>query len=214
MIVRTLTCAEHKDYGFMGWRPNWIPHFDPSSGLGVAHDVLEHARRDPGTIESEFQAFGAIVWLRGESGWFYEHRPHASDIAWQMASDFMQQAEYLDGEGRKLHPAPKTRPLAYDGAEDMVQRCVTKGLALIRSEHEDGYLHGLIDRESAVSYMRMGYRAAERRLGDSFGAASLFDRISEGADRHLKNAEPGMELTLRVDTRAFRVQMDVDYPND
>ncbi len=49
MIVRRFVRQHHEEYGFDGWRPQWIPHFDPSEGLGVAHDTLEHVLHDAGT---------------------------------------------------------------------------------------------------------------------------------------------------------------------
>lgn len=73
-----------------------ILHFDPGEELGVVHDTLKHVLHNAGTVETEF-------WLCGQGGWFYQHRPHASDLAYQMRSgDFLSQAE----------KAPPTRALA------------------------------------------------------------------------------------------------------
>jgi hypothetical protein len=214
MIVRKFTCREHQEFGFTGWRPDWVPHFDPSEGLGVAHDTLEHQAHDKGTVETELMAFGAVVWIRELGGWFQQHTPYMPDVAHQMSGDFLQQAEYLDGECRRLRAAPTTRPLADEHAEDAIQRCVQKGMEMIRSERPDENLDRLIDPTHAASYMRMGFRRAEHRYGRAghYDMAYLFSGIRERADKLLKCAEIGDQLIVRVDVPNLKVHADIEYP--
>ncbi len=217
MIVRRFVRQHHEEYGFDGWRPQWIPHFDPSEGLGVAHDTLEHVLHDAGTVETEFMALGTIAWLRGEGGWFQQHRPHASDLAYQMSGDFMQQAEYLDGEGRVMTPAPATRPLTERHVDEALQECVRQGMKLIRDEHgedQDAFMVTVIDPGSALSYMRMGYRRAARRYAgsDPCEMAHIFDEVMKGAEHHGKYAEIGDVLVVRVELDRCRALLDVERP--
>jgi hypothetical protein len=216
MIVRRFVRQHHEEYGFDGWRPQWIPHFDPSEGLGVAHDTLEHVLHDAGTVETEFMAMGTIAWLRGTGGWFHQHRPHASNLAYQLGGDFLQQAEYLDGEGRKMKTAPKTRPLD-DYMEDVLQECVRKGMKFIRDEHsagEDDFKVTAIDPVSALSYMRMGYRRAARRYAcsDPCEMAHIFDEVMKGAEHHGNYAEINDVLVVRVELDRCRAVLDVERP--
>jgi hypothetical protein len=219
MIVRRFVRHHHEEYGFDGWRPQWIPHFDPSEGLGVAHDTLEHVLHDQGTVETEFMALGTIAWLRGQGGWFQQHRPHSSDLAYQMSGDFMQQAEYLDGENRQMKKAPRTRALAEGYMDDALQECVRKGMKLIRDEHgedEDAFMVTAIDPDSALSYMRMGYRRAARRYAgtDPCEMSYIFDEIMQGAEKHGKHAELGDVLVVRVEVDRCRVTLDAEQPVD
>jgi len=212
MIIRRFVRQHHEEYGFDGWRPQWIPHFDPSEGPGVAHDTLEHVLHDAGTVETEFMAMGAIAWLRGTGGWFHQHRPHASDLAYQMSGDFLQQAEYLDGEDRKMKTAPKTRPLD-DYMEDVLSDCVRKGMAIVRSEHSDRpFIRDAIDPVSALSYMRTGYRRTARRYAgsDPCEMAHIFDEVAKGAEHHGKYAELGDVLVVRVELNRCRAMLDVE----
>ncbi|MFP3609231.1 hypothetical protein SB778_03840 [Paraburkholderia sp. SIMBA_050] len=207
MIVRKFVLKEHRETGFVGWRPSWLPHFDPMEGLGVAHDTLEHMGRDKGTVEEEFMAFGAIVWIREGGGWFQRHSPHQPDVATQMEGDFAENAHYLDG--MKLRAAPATRRLDEDWAESAIERCVEQGMRLLRSEFP-GISH-LIEPQDAHSYMRMGYRRTARRFAHTseWRIAELFDRIASRASRELENAEDeGAELIVRVDTRRHQVHVE------
>ncbi len=216
MIVRRFVRQHHEEYGYDGWRPEWIPHFDPSEGLGVAHDTLEHVLHDAGTVETEFMALGTIAWLRGQGGWFYQHRPHASDLAYQMSGDFLSQADYLDGEGRSMKKAPPTRPLADGDMDDALQECVRKGMKLLADEcdRDGGEKSALIDPVSALSYLRMGFRRAARRYASSDPSEMcwIFDEIMQGAEKHGKHAELGEVLVVRVDMERRRATLDIEQP--
>jgi hypothetical protein len=209
MIVRKFLCKEHPEAGYNGWRPSWMPHFDPMVGLGVAHDTLEHLVSDDGTVEAEFKAFGAIIWLRDGASWFGRNGTN-SDVAYHMSSDFREQAEYLNGEGRRLRTAPRTRRLSDEWAEDAIERCIQKGFKEILNE---GYpsTARLLNRDDVRSYMRIGYRRTQRRFAAAgpHNMASVFDQIAEKADRKLEHAELGDELIVRVDTTFHRVRVEI-----
>lgn len=66
----TFTYAEHKEYGHWGWLDKSKPHFEPITGIGVIHDVVEHFPGGDGGIEDELQAFGAMWLIRGQNGLF------------------------------------------------------------------------------------------------------------------------------------------------
>lgn len=64
-MKRIFVCAEHQEYGGLGWKPLNRPMFDPLQGMGVAHDILEHRPRSTDSLADEIQAFGAMQHIRG-----------------------------------------------------------------------------------------------------------------------------------------------------
>ncbi|MEZ2310799.1 hypothetical protein AB6809_29565 [Paraburkholderia sp. RCC_158] len=212
MITRKFICKEHPEGGFNGWRPSWMPHFDPMPGLGVAHDTLEHLVSDDGTVEAEFKAFGAIVWLRDGASWFGRNGTD-SDVAVHMSGDIREQAEYLNSECRRLRAAPRTQRLSDDCAEEAIERCIQKGFKEILDECSESTAR-LLNRNDVRSYMRIGYRRTQRRFAAAgpHNMAWVFDQIVEQADRKLKGAELDDELIVRVDATLHRVYVDTCYP--
>jgi hypothetical protein len=53
-----------------GWRPEEIPGFDPVPAVMMVHDILEHFPGDEYEPHNEYQAQGAMFWLRHEGGYF------------------------------------------------------------------------------------------------------------------------------------------------
>jgi hypothetical protein len=98
MIVRKLTCKEG-ELG-IGWMPNWVKDaaIDPGQGITVSHDILEHIVDDIGGAEGELMALGALLWIRGESGWFYNQMRMAyrsvTDILGSDIAIILEQIEY------------------------------------------------------------------------------------------------------------------------
>jgi hypothetical protein len=209
MIVRKFVCKEHREAGYSGWRPSWMPHFDPMEGVGVAHDTLEHLVSDDGTVEAEFKAFGGILWLRGGSGWFAQQGSYYSDVADQLTAEFREQAHYLSSEGRCVRPAPRTKRLSDEWAENAIERCIQKGLRAVRGE--DPELARCLDREHIRSYLRIGYRRTARRFADAgpHNMAWIFTSIMNDANRKLKHAEEGDELIVRVEVASRRAHVEI-----
>src|ERR1044072_3858805 len=84
MRTREFVIAEHRDLGYTGLAPNWMPghQADPLQGMGAAHDVLEHGSHD--TVE--WQGLGGSLWVRPE--WYYSRRIGNPDRAENIASEW------------------------------------------------------------------------------------------------------------------------------
>jgi hypothetical protein len=71
---------------------------------------------------------------------------------------------------RQLKRAPRTRALAEGDMDEVPQECVRKGMKLIfdeSGEDENACMVSAIDPDSALIYMRMGCRRAERWFAGS-----------------------------------------------
>lgn len=70
MIHRIFEWREDQELGGYGWIMKGQPTFNASTGLGIAHDTLEHFANRYGSIADEMLAFGAILRVRVEGGYF------------------------------------------------------------------------------------------------------------------------------------------------
>lgn len=79
--------------------------FPNTFGLGIVHDLMEHFEHD-GSLESEFMAFGCMLWGRGEGGYWYQRATGLSKLnsfADQVASDFMgMYQDWSEGNSSEL----------------------------------------------------------------------------------------------------------------
>jgi hypothetical protein len=222
MLIRRFEFKEDPVYGGEGWIPSWMKGANTVTGSGAAHDILEHHPHMALGAEAEFHALGAVYWLRGETGWFYKNtfinlRPENI-----ISRDFPSILERV-GEGTEsLGQPPKTRALSrnhYGDAEDAIQEIIRNGMRFARKEWEDQRDEDYpmpIPSDSdqrILSWMRMGYRYASKRfgMGNNFETEYLFDRITKEVDKH-RDADPGMELTVRINFKKKSVTAYADFP--
>lgn len=193
--------------GIEGWLMKDMPHFDSAYGLGVAHDTLEHF--DNGDcISDELQAFGAIVFGRILGGYWAMQRGDYSGErrpAVQLAADLV---EFIFRNDATI-PARATRPLPSD---DYDVEPVLADIAACTVEHalreqtcwDEWEPKSREEMESimrdAVSWMRVGYRRAQRRWahGNPEQFACLFYDLEAKVD----------ELTKRGPERGEWCEMD------
>lgn len=75
--------------GYTGWIPKGAPReFNSGGGMLVAHDVLEHTRDTTSSWEDELMALGALIFIRGETGYF-SGRVHNPSWGGNMVGDLM-----------------------------------------------------------------------------------------------------------------------------
>lgn len=169
---------DEDERGIEGWIMRDMPHFDAGTGLTVAHDILEHF--DNGTeLEDEMQAFGAIVYGRVEGGyWSLIANGHYTKPAEVLSRDL---SEFLFGHGQIATLQDRvTRPIGTDddyGTEETFAAIAAETLRLGErdwdpEEDEHGNDIELTNAQKeamretmrrAVSWMRVGYRRAQRR---------------------------------------------------
>lgn len=208
MRIYTFIVAKHEEYGTLGFRPSWYPAGDPLSGMAVAHDILEHFPKDTGTAEEEYQALGAALFIRGDSGYFGHNRGNRSPeentaadlpMIWSIQS-------YV-------------KPCLLSRDQDLMTR--TRNV-ITHFKKELEYMEQADnpdeeDLEHIARWIAKGYQRAKKRYGTTRNeniAWGLFQPIEEQADTALKHAEEGMVLTVRVDFRRGleHATVDCDYP--
>lgn len=218
-MERRLRVEMHPEFGTLGLTPLWMPghQSDPLTGMGVAHDVLEHGKADV----CEWQGLGGAVLVRASQGYFQRGRGNP-DAAENIGSDF-RELFYL-WEGQDIPDPGRTRPVDDD---ELIQECVNTGCTMLLSEFDsdsdtDQRRAALLwtrtaQRERMVGWMRRGYRAAQRRYkGRQLAEVEqTFRAIEQEVDRFLDGRtehEPfeGLEVVLHVNVRQCTARLEVE----
>lgn len=213
MKTYTFSVKMHEEYGTLGYAPTWYPNGDPLSGMAVAHDILEHFPHDPGDAEGEFQAFGAGLFIRGDTGYFgrngnmvpaEEHLASEIGMVWGYHTGRDNRTTLRPCGVMKYHETmDQCRKIALLGMGDFVER----GEPIPSEKNIE-----LIARWIARGYKRASIRYAKH---DAYEIAyQLFEPIETQADALLKHADEGMVLTVHVDLSHLKVALDVDYPRE
>lgn len=221
-MKRTFEIKRHEEYGNVGLAPRWMSadQRDPLTGMGVAHDILEHGSDD----RVEWQGLGGAIFVRGETGYFSRDGRRNTDPVENIASDFTQLFHYWCG---KELPSPgKTRPLAESWAEQMVCDVVDRGAGLVRSEYGRDDYHAKnvrqfcseANKEAMRGWLRRGYRAAAKRW-KNVGSGMLYEtfcEIEEAVDVFLKHAEgyEGHECTIDFNPATATVLVSAELERD
>jgi hypothetical protein len=198
MITKKFTCKEHAEHGYLGWVMNTMPHFDPTLGMGVAHDCLEHLTRRAG-FEGEMEAFGVALYIRYGGGYWAERG--SFDSSWS-GNTHTEIAEFLARDTNlTVAKAPRTA-LLEDGEEEEIAKMQAGALEDFYSEF--GECYGLEDTprevvslalERAAVWIRRGYRNAERKYtAPVYDLAYMFAQIEKEVDA----LHPGEGDTITV----------------
>jgi hypothetical protein len=209
------TVKEHEEYGTMGFAPKWYPNGDPLGGMAVAHDILSHFPKDDGSAEGEFQATGADLFIRGESGYF-QRQGNVNEPKVHLAAEFAMTWGYHTQRDRRT----AVKPVGLVRDKDLMEQCrqiVRLGVKNMKDDESGLPLPTAEDQERIARWYAKGYVRARRRYRnlDAYSVAyQLFGPIEEKADMALKHAEEGMILTVLVDYRKLEVKVWCDYPED
>jgi hypothetical protein len=215
MPTRKFTVARHEEFGTIGLVPQWYPNGDPLSGMAAAHDVLEHFPNDDGSTAGELMALGASLFTRGDGGYHNQYRHY--DRVRDPASDIPMVWGYLlnrDGRGS----LPACRPVRDHDALADGRAIITEAVPEMRHQFQRGDLPTVAERETMARWIARGYVRARRRyrgvVGGACALATVFMEIEREADRLLKHAEEGMELTVIVNVKRASVRVFCDYPTE
>ena len=227
MFSRSFEWRKDEEFGEYGWILAGFLNFNVSNGLGVAHDTLEHfIAGDDGSLTAELRAFGAMVYGRGLGGYFlrnayktteenlgYDFCNFLQELHWGKHSEF----------GCFLTP-PKTRKLADEWAEQIIDGSLREGLKMFIAEGEynkeeispDDLAQSKEWIEKMRGWMRIGFRKAQKRFhnNDPHQIAMLFDRIVERIDKHHKYGDFGEILTVTVDPKRLKFKTSQEYRMD
>lgn len=218
MITARFTCKHHDEFGFDGWAMKGRSWMEPAMGMGVAHDVLEHMPNDDGSFEHELMALGASIFVRDHGQY---HQIIGNINPWWVHLGSEVETQWRVYNVRECRSPGRT--VGIPDIEDGLQ----EALAEARRDFgpSNGY-HGEDHREairflrqnkSAIrGWWRKGYRRAQQRFKGHwpYELCGLFRMIEEKANKHLKHADLGMELLVKVDVARYHVVCDSYYPEE
>ncbi len=190
-------CAEHEEFGSLGWKLKGASGMDPLGGMAVAHDCLEHFTAEDG-VHHEFMALGASLFVRGP--YYYSRKGrYESNPGVHIASDLPGILHHVQNEGYSFQEAPRTRSLDSEVVEGWIDRMFQKFHSNCEEyAHEDLRLTAE-DERNIRSWMRIGYRKAVKRYRGRDGEAmNLFCYIENAADKALRGCGGGEELEVCV----------------
>ncbi|UUZ75477.1 hypothetical protein LP414_27565 [Polaromonas sp. P1(28)-13] len=131
MIHRIFEWREDQELGGEGWIMKGQPTFNASRGLGIVHDTLEHFANRYGSITDEMLAFGSILRVRVEGGFFC--RQYNPNPAFHLSGDLARMMEKLRFD-ENIDRAPPTRPLCDGQMEEVIQESITEALRVANYE--------------------------------------------------------------------------------
>lgn len=213
----TFTCAEHEEYGHLGWKLSNMPAFDPLGGMGVAHDVLEHRRGDDSTT-GELMALGVSMHVRGSDYYAMKGRIHTRP-SYHMSGEIgalfchISDGEWIPLQDTKLY---RLSPRCCDHEDIMAEIEATVELVKKHFIEEDRPEISLSaqDEINLRSWLARGYSHALRRYRGipHYQLLEMFCEIERRADQLLKDAWQGCELIVDVKNRTgVHVYLKGDY---
>lgn len=212
VITRKFVWAEWEETGIDGWLPKWLPDtsgFNPSSAQGVAHDVLEHGAREKGELHNEMKAFGRIIFVREENGYFVGKW---GSIAENLGQEVFQ--IWRDARDSGNHHDTLDDGHADYTFEKMIEAMLASAAKERSGEGDCGSdeYYGPTDDEirQCLHWFRIGYRDAARRYSwVGCGVCSLFNEVANQTKALGERHEYGDVLTVKVDLRRQDVSLAV-----
>jgi hypothetical protein len=221
-INRSFIYARADEDNFVGFKPAWFDNADPTTGRGVAHDMLEHFLAQKGPAEGELAAFGAFVAIRLEQGSLTGNPRTPEDVLAADIASVLKDILDLD----LPVPAPKTsRPLddVYVSADELINEALTRAFTMSRNEwaacgtEPSSYEHLLTAsmRSTYQAWMRDGYRRALKRYDgiDMYGLGGRFFRkIEKTLDTLLGSGYllEGDQVRVSLHPRTFEIGLKVN----
>ncbi len=210
-MKKIFICKKHEDYGNLGWLMKGSPdNFEPFTGMGTAHDCLEHFSGDNGEINQEIEALACALWIRGQ-GNYWSIKGNRNSPEQNIASDFTFTLWRLYENEEVYKKAPRTKRLdiSYENSIQEVIKLVKRNF---RSEFEEEFeeisktekFHFFVN--NIEGWLRIGFRKAIKKYPKVHDACYLFMQIEKIADNTLKHAEEGDELEIVYDLKRFIVK--------
>lgn len=198
MKTFNLVVAANQELGFNGILAQNSPgHFEPGTGLTLAHDILEHVASHPDPYVDEFMALGAMVAVRVEQGYHNGYRYMEMGV---LANEVYTLVQSMYWQGETL-TEPATLPQGHDLWEEVLS-LTEKGINDFLGEEDDENVtipENLA--ENITAWVIEGYENCLQHYEgqDLYSICHLFKKIAEQCDKWLKEAEIGYEATLTLD---------------
>lgn len=200
--------ASENERGVSGWVMSTMPHFDPVQGMGAAHDILEHFTPRAGNA-GEAEAFGAIVWIRLEGGYWaaFADNPHTSRMSveehakgmGQEFGDFLHYSDYEMAEPLDFERVEE--PDDEDGTRAILRLICAHAARHCRNEHgmDPSKRHCI---KLMYQWLCSGYAKVQEFYGNNApNMAALFWELEKAIDNNIKYVEhySGDSIEVRID---------------
>jgi hypothetical protein len=173
----------------------------------VSHDIFEHFKRD-GTLEDEYRAFGAIIWLRGEPGYFRDWESHIS-------RSIVDMWRHLYIRQKSLPYIAPRRFGAIDPDLDYLMNRAKEVAEKALEQDADGtkmFAHFKKNLPRIRNLIRSGYREARQKYGHigQCQMNNLYDEVSRVADQAERACEfEGQEVDIIINWKSLTVGYQV-----
>ncbi len=230
------TLGKNDFTGLPGWKPIDIQNFDPVVASMVVHDILEHFPKDEYEPHNEYQAQGAMFWLRFEGEYYQRTAPAVSAISSVVVPNafgllffniFRNSLSTLScpfvREAHDPLPAIKTdhemiRVLGeaqryIDGTFKIPnQPEKDKITAEVAAVIEGAKIRLTNSLAQALGWMRIGYRrAAQRYLGvDKKRLVSLYIDLQGSIERLTPTASTKSRLIVHIDYKSYKARASLE----
>jgi hypothetical protein len=173
----------------------------------VSHDIFEHFKRD-GTLEDEYRALGAIIWIRGEPGYFRDWESHISRTIVDMWRHLYIRQKSL----------PHTAPRQFGAIEPDLDLLMNRAIEVAEkaSVHfADGakmFAHFKKNLPRIRNLIRSGYGEARQKYGHlgQCQMNNLYDEVSRVAYQAERACEfEGQEVDIIINWKSLTVRYQV-----
>lgn len=162
--TRGFDYGEDPEYGNKGLRPGGMEGFNYGTGMQAAHDLLEHFPKDQGFITDEFQALGAMIWVRGAE-YYAEKGRKDPRVEPNVAADMLNLFNYMRGGQYPKGPLDtplKKREVEDFNTRDFLQECKTYIKHDVEPEDASAFKDFC---KKAIPWIQKGYYRAVKRYG-------------------------------------------------
>lgn len=215
MRIYDFVYKEHEDHGFWGLAAKFMEGAEPGVGMTCAHDIVEHFPTVPLDNEGELLALGALLYGRGQGGYF---KDLFSSVGTMMGGDLLRAWQGRDTWGDVTDPGP-TRPLE-EHVEEWLQEAVVSCRQEVIWDCEeipDSWF------EHAKGWLRKGFRKAAQRYAahSSYQVSWMFKTLGHdleqarlGLDEHSMAI---VRVRYQISTLTAKVQVietwEPEHPN-
>lgn len=205
IVTRTFnwTDGSDNDIAMEGWLPAWFDakNYEPSGGLGVAHDMLEHRRSDTGEWHQELMAFGSVLYVRVIGGNASIRLAGPESLCEELARLYSESGE--EPNTPCLPMGARTEIVGNGQASEWISR-------IVAGVKNTGYFYHEEKPDTSLwgRWIAHGYRQTQRRLGaNPFMLAQTFGEIRRKVDEYKGTSTleyPGCQLVIKADlSRAY-----------
>lgn len=194
--------SSHKEFDHHGWVDCRKPSFDPATGIGVAHDIVEHFDNKDDSVEEELKALGACLWIRGMNNGIGTGfiKPHI-----MIGSEIVKMNSTIRDEGREVKYSPRTNGPRDEYESLMIRNSFkwVKDTLINEGETPDNANHFVT---YARDWVYTGIAFAKRRYRNrgSWEVMELFNSIRKHVDDYnMNDVKEGDILVIRIDPPSY-----------